>query len=310
MESGGHRRLIRPGGRVSPNGGGSPDGEPTASGRTALTPAGEPPVVASLPSVRTQTRGGACLWSARASPSPLSIVPSPPSKRRPVTDPGAVVSMPTVVDPIDPLLLVAILFAAVAVVLLAVLATGKRRARTAALAERFGDEYGRAVGRARSRRRAEEELSRRVEERRGYTPRPLDAEERDAFQGRWDALQPRFVDGPAVAARAAFELVTEVAVTRGYPSDATDRCLDGISVDHPELVADLRRSWAGSREWATTEHHRASFVHARALFDRLLADGAPPDPTVACPPAPALSADAAADAGGEEPRGRLADPAV
>lgn len=217
---------------------------------------------------------------------------------------------PTVVDMLDPLTLAAILFVVVAVVLLGVLATGKRRARTAALAERFGGEYGRAVDGSRSRRRAEADLNRRVEDRRTYTPRTLTANERGWFRERWDELPARFVDGPAITARAAFELLVEVAVTRDYPGTGTGACLDGISVDHPELVADLRRSWAGSREWATTEHHRESFVHARALFDRLVAEGDPSAPAAVPPPALVPPADATADPDDEEPSDRVAHPAM
>ena len=223
---------------------------------------------------------------------------------------GTDMSTPTAVDMLDPLMLAAILFAVVAIVLLGVLATGKRRARTAELAERFGGEYGRAVGGSRSRRRAEADLSRRVEERRTYTTRTLTADERAWFRERWDNLPARFVDGPALTARTAFELLVAVAVTRGYPDTGTDACLDGISVDHPELVADLRRSWAGSREWATTEHHRESFVHVRALFDRLVAEGDPSDPATLPPPALVLSVDPTADPDDEAPSGQVAHPAM
>lgn len=177
-------------------------------------------------------------------------------------------------DTVDPLVIVAVLVALVLLVVAIIVAMGRRRMRIAALEGTFGAEYLRTVGSERTRRRAEEDLARRAERRRGYETRVLSEQERDVFRARWQELQAGFVDGPAFAARAATELLGEVAASRGYPDGDLERCLDDISVDHPELVADLRGSPpAGSRGWTTTEHHRETFVHARALFDRLLAEG-------------------------------------
>jgi hypothetical protein len=180
-----------------------------------------------------------------------------------------------VLETVDPVAFVVILVAIVVLIVYGLLAAGRRRVRTAALAERFGAEYGRTVGTTRSRRRAEHALELRTERRERYDPRPVDPEQRDAFQARWDALQAGFVDGPAFASQAALSLLLEVAVARGYPNGGIEACLDDVSVDHPGLVADLRRSRAECREWATTEHHREVFVHARALFDRVLGETDP-----------------------------------
>lgn len=177
-------------------------------------------------------------------------------------------------DAFDPLVIVAVLAALVLLVAFVVVAMGRRRMRIAALEGAFGAEYWRTVGNERTRRRAEEALTRRAERRRSYEIRPLSDEERDAFRVRWQELQASFVDGPALAARAVEKLVGEVAASRGYPDGDLERCLDDISVDHPELVADLRGSPPnGRRSWTTTEHHRETFVHARALFERLLTEG-------------------------------------
>lgn len=182
--------------------------------------------------------------------------------------------LPAALDAVDPLVIVAVLVALVLLVAFIVVAMGRRRMRIAALEGTFGAEYWRTVGSEGSRRRAEESLARRAEQRRGYETRALSDQERDAFRARWQELQAGFVDGPAFAARAAKELVGEVACSRGYPDADLERCLDDISVDHPELVADLRGSQpSGSRGWTTTELQRETFVHARALFDRLLAEG-------------------------------------
>jgi hypothetical protein len=179
-------------------------------------------------------------------------------------------------DGIDPVGFVVLLVAFVAVVLCGILATGRRRVRTASLAERFGTEYGRAVEGSRSRRRAEAALSDRIERRAGRDTPVLEPMARAGFRARLAQLQEGFVDGPAFAARAALELVMEAAVARGYTNTGLEACLDDVSVDHPELVADLRRSLAAAEEWATTEHHRECFVHARALFQRIVAEGERP----------------------------------
>lgn len=189
---------------------------------------------------------------------------------------GGIVDAFLTLDGIDPVGFVALLVLFVAVVVCGILATGRRRLRTASLAERFGAEYGRAVDGARSRRRAESALSERIERRADHGTRVLDPEARAGFRARLGQLQAGFVDGPAFAARAALELVMEAAVARGYQNSGLAACLDDVSVDHPELVADLCRSLAAAEEWATTEHHRESFVHARALCQRILAEGEHP----------------------------------
>lgn len=177
-------------------------------------------------------------------------------------------------DRVDPVTIVAILVGLVLVVAFTIVVAGRRRMRVAALEGTFGAEYWRTVTSERTRRRAEEALARRVAHRQNYETRALSDQEREAFSSRWNDLQASFVDGPAYAERAALELLGEVAATRGYPDDDPERCLDDISVDHPELVADLRGSaHPDQRDWATTEHHRATFVHARALFQRLLKEG-------------------------------------
>ncbi len=189
----------------------------------------------------------------------------------------------------DPVAIVAILIATAVAVLFAFYATGKRRERAGRLAERFGDEYGRTVEHASSRRAAEDSLVRRAERREAYTLHPLGDQTRESLQSRWDRLQSGFVDGPAFAAEAAVELVAELAVARGYMYEGLNQCLDDVSVDHPELVADLRRSRAAAVRWATSEHHRQTFVHARALFERLIAEQ--PRASLPEPPTSSESAD-------------------
>ena len=115
---------------------------------------------------------------------------------------------------IDPVGFVALLVWFVAVVVCGILATGRRRLRTASLAERFGAEYGRAVDGSRSRPHAESALSDRIERRADHDTRVLEPEARTGFRARLEQLQAGFVDGPAFAARAALALVMEAAVAR------------------------------------------------------------------------------------------------
>lgn len=191
------------------------------------------------------------------------------------------VDLPVDVEALDPTVVVVAVVVFVVLILLAILAIGRRRARQREFEDQFGPEYQRTVQDAGSRRRAEEELSRRLERRGSYEVRLLDPGERDRLRSRWDDVQASFVDGPESAARAAVQLVEEAAVARGYPEGA-DRCLDDISVDHPELVADVRR--ARNAKGSSIERHRETLLRARTLFERLVSDGEAGEAEVVTPP--------------------------
>jgi hypothetical protein len=194
-----------------------------------------------------------------------------------------------IIEALEPATMVAIGAAVLLLIVIAVLVTlmitNRRRARASDLEERFGAEYRRSVDDTGSRRRAEENLNRRTERREGYELRTLENDERERFRSRWLGVQAGFVDGPAFAVQAAHELIRVVAVTRGYPNEGLERCIDDISVDHPELVADLRSTRTDDGKRSTTEHHRQAFVHARALFERLVGEGEAPEVTVIRPEA-------------------------
>ncbi len=165
-----------------------------------------------------------------------------------------------------------------AVVVLAIVLTFavvriRRRQRHAALEERFAGEYERTVISSGSRRRAEAELRRRIELRRTYTVNPLGPGDRATFRTRVKDLESGFVDGPETAAAAALDLIVEIATTRGYPDTEVERCLDDLSVDHPQFVADLRRELDSGGSTSATERHRRVVVRARVLIERLLSDG-------------------------------------
>lgn len=176
------------------------------------------------------------------------------------------------VELLDPGVVIAAAAAMVVAIVLVVLAVGRRRARAGVLEERFGSEYRRLVDVLRSRRRVDEELTRRVERRAGYELRELDEDERGDLRNQWRTVQAGFVDGPEACAQAAVQLLTEAAAARGYPGEDVERCLDDVSVDHPELVADLRRAMASGGTTPVTERHRRIVLRVRALFDGLVGE--------------------------------------
>lgn len=187
--------------------------------------------------------------------------------------------------------------AAVTVVLL------QRRRRRRALQRRYGAEYEHTVRRTGSRRRAVHQLVAREAERHRYEIRDLDADERGRFLARWDALQAGFIEDPWPAVRGADELITAVAVARGYPGRDP---MAGVSVDHPSSLdryrAAGRRVEAKGVE-ASTEELRRAMLAARDVLETLAGGRSIPpggrsplrelleagdDPSSRRPPAPPL----------------------
>lgn len=165
-----------------------------------------------------------------------------------------------------------------AVIVVAVLVTisisrARRRRRHAALEERFGGEYERTLVSSGTHRRAEHELQHRLEQRRSVDVHPLDAQQRGRFRSRLRQLEPRFLERPDATAMATLDLALEVAGARGYPDTDLERCLDFLSVDHPQFIADLRREMANRGSTSTTERQRRVVLRARTLIERLLSDG-------------------------------------
>jgi hypothetical protein len=146
-----------------------------------------------------------------------------------------------------------------------------RHRRRKRLRRRYGAEYEHTAQHAGSRRRADQELVAREEARQRYEVRDLEPGERQRFSARWEALQASFVDDPWAAVRGVDELMTEVAVTKGYPDDGG--ALAGPSVDHPRSV-DRYRTAAGAVEDAGadagTEHLRHTVLAARDVFETML----------------------------------------
>lgn len=164
---------------------------------------------------------------------------------------------------------------AAAVLVLAVgvwtLVASRRRTQ---LRERFGPEYERLLAERGDRREAESELLGRQKRREEMDIRPLDPSARDNYAIAWREIQARFVDGPAVAAKEANGLVTEVMRDRGYPIEDFDQRSADISVDYPVVVENYRAAQAitlrNKEGRASTEDLRQAMVHYRSLFSSLL----------------------------------------
>ena len=148
----------------------------------------------------------------------------------------------------------------------------RQRRRRKRLRRRYGAEYEHTAQQAGSRRRADQKLVEREEARRHYEVRDLEPGERERLSARWEALQASFVDDPWAAVRGVDELVTEVAVTKGYHDQDGDP-LTGASVDHPRSVDRYRTAArviedAGAE--AGTEHLRHTVLAARDVFETML----------------------------------------
>lgn len=180
--------------------------------------------------------------------------------------------------------------------------SGRRKAHhTEQLKGRFGSEYDRTASSS-SRKLTEEDLERRTARRGRVDLADLNESDAESLEQHLDELLRSFVDGPQGAALGMMQLAGRVANARGYVA-TQGSVLDLVSVDHPEQVAALRRSEADmetAKGADLTEASRQTFLDARVLAERLLAEGraghlaagAPePAPPVARPPRSRISED-------------------
>ncbi|MFH9467670.1 hypothetical protein ACH4LT_10300 [Streptomyces clavifer] len=170
----------------------------------------------------------------------------------------------------------------VAVVLVAVLGYFLVRGRTGGgqgLRRRFGPEYDRTVDRHNGdTKAAEHELAERVKQHGHLEERPLSQEAREAYAGRWAAVQEKFIDSPAEALAEADALLARLARDRGFPDGAGfEEQTAAISVHHAEHVDGYRKVHTAVRGQGGTEEMRKALIEARALFDVLLGH-APDEP--------------------------------
>ncbi len=165
-------------------------------------------------------------------------------------------------------------------------------ARRAALRRRFGPEYDRAVADSEGRTTAEKELRARERRHAQLETRPLDDATRAGFAERWRAVQSQFVLDPAAAVVAGDDLVTQLAVARGYPTTDYEDQLSYLSVEHARTLGHYRDAHdiylRGQRNEASTEELRQALVHYRELVADLL-DEAPQTIVDSEPTAPATT---------------------
>lgn len=153
--------------------------------------------------------------------------------------------------------------------------SGRRKAqRTERLKGQFRSEYDRMASSS-SRKQAEEDLERRTSRRSRVDLADLDDADAESLERHLDELVRSFVDGPQGAALGMAQLVGRVATARGYVA-TEGNVLDLVSVDHPEQVAAMRRSETAMEKAKgadLTEASRQTFLDARVLAERLLAEG-------------------------------------
>ncbi|MEU5718058.1 hypothetical protein AB0G71_20110 [Streptomyces sp. NPDC020403] len=165
----------------------------------------------------------------------------------------------------------------VAVLLLAAIAYFLVRARRGGgqgLHRRFGPEYDRTVARhGGDTKAAEQELAERVRLHGSLHERPLSPEAREAYAGRWTAVQETFIDSPQEAVAQADALLARLARDRGFPDGSDfDEQTAALSVHHAGQVDGYRKVHSAVRDRSSTEELREALVEARALFDVLLGD--------------------------------------
>lgn len=181
--------------------------------------------------------------------------------------------------------------------------SGRRKAhRTKRLRGRFKSEYDRTASSA-SKKKAEEDLERRTARRSRVDLSDLEESDAESLRQHLEELRRSFVDGPQGAALGMTQLLGRIAAARGYVA-TEGSVLDLVSVDHPEQVAAMRRSEAEMEKAKganLTEASRQTFLDARVLAERLLAEGragqlkedvSEPPPPPARQPQSDISADA------------------
>lgn len=173
----------------------------------------------------------------------------------------------------NPTIYYAIAAIVVILAIVAVLAIA-RRAQSARLQRRFGNEYDRVARDRGSRTAAEHELAEREERVKKYRLAELPPGARDRYADEWRHVQARFVDEPAPALRQADALIANVMRDRGYPQADFERRAADLSPNHARALEDYRiahdislRAEAGN---ADTEDLRQAMVHYRTLFDDLV----------------------------------------
>ena len=171
-------------------------------------------------------------------------------------------------------LIVAAVALVVVVVIAVVLYRQRRKAKTAALRNRFGTEYDRAVLEHGSPHKAEAKLADRKTRVEAMKIRELGATERERFIAEWQIVQSRFVDHPKAAVTEADDLIAALLEARGYPKDSFEQRAADVSVTYPRVMEYYRVAHAiavrPGRAEASTEELRTAMIQYRTIFDELV----------------------------------------
>ena len=166
------------------------------------------------------------------------------------------------------------IIAIVVVVLALIIWLFMQRRKTAALRDKFGEEYDRTVDTKGGRRDAEAELRDRQERVKDLHIRPLSENERMRFTGEWTETKALFVDSPVEAVARGDRIITNMMDTRGYPMGDFERRHGDLTVEHQEVARHYLAGHeiAGRSGEATTEELRRAFNHYEALFKDFVND--------------------------------------
>jgi hypothetical protein len=160
-----------------------------------------------------------------------------------------------------------------------------RRARGSAVRRRFGAEYTRVVHSTGRRRRAVALLADRARRRGAVEVRPLTPEARERYAEGWRAVQARFLDQPDSAVGDADALLGRLKGERGYPEEDLETRSELISVDHPDLLENIRVAHANhdqnTQRLTSTDDLRRALLLYRSLLDELLVVATPDGPVAA-----------------------------
>lgn len=151
-----------------------------------------------------------------------------------------------------------------------------QRRKSAALRDRYGEEYDRTVDSRGGRTKGEADLLEREKRVKTFDIRPLGPDERARFTGEWQEAKALFVDSPAEAISRSDRLLASIMTTRGYPmADFEHRHAD-LTVDHGDVathyLAGHEIADRAGRGEATTEELRRAMIHYERLFDHLVND--------------------------------------
>jgi len=176
-------------------------------------------------------------------------------------------------------IVVAVIVVVAVLVIAGIVALVLRSRRHAQLRDQFGGEYDRVVDDAGSKHAAAQELSDRKARHDELELVPLDPTQAQQFREQWRLVQERFVDTPADAVGSAHRLLRDALVARGYPIRDDDDRMAMLSVDHADVLDRYRAGMRTEQVWrdsgkADTEDLRQAMQHYRAVFERVVGDGA------------------------------------